>query len=242
MNPISSISSFVRNYFNFSGRATRGEYWWPFLIVLVVGLALISQSWRSVLWTEFRSYFIAYILFLLLTIAVLLPVVYLVVLPAATVRRLHDRGESAHWLLLCVAILLGWGLIVGGTFLYDLFTNGDVSWDSFYFLMVFGGIWALMSLIGLLFLTIILALPGNVGPNRYGPDPLRPELGEEWMPLPARANAVPPESDASSATGENLTSLYPLSEPAPASQPYCTQCGTQLQPDARFCTYCGTAV
>ena len=36
MNPIRPIAQAVRNYFNFRGRASRSEFWWLFVVVLLL--------------------------------------------------------------------------------------------------------------------------------------------------------------------------------------------------------------
>ena len=62
-------------------------------------------------------------------------------------------------------------------------------------------------------------------------------------PTPIGAGAAPttPAAQASSAAAPHLM----MSSPSPASTPiaskFCTACGTQLGPDARFCNRCGTA-
>lgn len=89
MNPIQSISSVFRNYVNFSGRAQRSEFWW-FTLFSVVSQALLN-------WVPFVGWIYG--------LALLLPSL------AVTVRRLHDTGRSAWWLLIYLGIAIGW--IVG---------------------------------------------------------------------------------------------------------------------------------
>ena len=42
MNPIESVSAVIRNYFDFSGRSPRSEFWWFFLLISVVLVAVVS--------------------------------------------------------------------------------------------------------------------------------------------------------------------------------------------------------
>ena len=35
-----AYGAFWRNYFNFSGRSTRSEFWWPYIINIVIALIL----------------------------------------------------------------------------------------------------------------------------------------------------------------------------------------------------------
>ncbi len=224
MNPIASIASVLRNLLNFRGRARRSEFWWFFGIALV--LALVVPGWFSGLWTF--TYLLAFsLLWVLPSLAFLLPVIYLVVMPAATVRRLHDTDRSARWLLFPVIVIVGWGIIAGVTWLVE--ATSDDGWGSVILALLLGGIWSLAGLVMMVAITIVLALPGTRGPNRYGPEP-----GSEWTRQPAHAFAGGPESTASAvADGDTAPQT---------GQRYCTQCGGQLQPEARFCTLCGMAV
>ena len=244
MNPVDAVASVLRNLLNFSGRASRPEYWWFFLITLVVGIVLQSQflGWispRSLIHFDAVLLAISIIQFLL-GLAVILPVVYLVVMPAVAARRLHDTGRSARWLLIPCVVILGWAIIVGIATL-DGSPFFDDGWGVVIAAVLFGVIWALISMVGLVALTIVLAAPGTVGPNRYGPDPLRPELGSDWILQPAPASDATPDASGTSATGHDVSAPDSLLESRPANRQFCTQCGTQLQAGAQFCTLCGTA-
>lgn len=84
----------VENYFNFSGRARRAEYWWYSLMTTVVGFVmgfvggLIGESVGLVLIGLF------YLVFLIPGIAV-------------TIRRLHDTGRSGWWILIGIIPIIG---------------------------------------------------------------------------------------------------------------------------------------
>jgi uncharacterized membrane protein YhaH (DUF805 family) len=81
----------LKNYFNFSGRARRKEYWMYNLIYFL--LSLIAVVIDTVLGNE-----IVTTLFLLLHFIPSLSI---------TFRRLHDSGKSAWWLLLGLIPLVG---------------------------------------------------------------------------------------------------------------------------------------
>lgn len=97
-NIVTATQSVLRQYANFSGRATRSEFWWfnlaLFLFSLIFGLLVgllmvatgVDLSWLSTIFG----------------LAILLPCL------AVTVRRLHDTGRSG-WNVL-------WGFVpyVGG--------------------------------------------------------------------------------------------------------------------------------
>ena len=244
MNPVHAVASVLRNLFNFSGRARRPEFWWVFLIVVVVGFVFLNQFLGRI--SPFSlSYFdpvdfAISIIQSLLSLAVILPVVYLVVMPAVAARRLHDTGRSARWLLIPCAVILGLAIVLGIATL-DGSPFFDDGWGVVIAAVLFGVIWALISMVGLVALTIVLAAPGAVGPNRYGPYPLRPELGSDWILQPAPASGATPDASGVSATGHDVSEADSLLESGPANRQFCTQCGTQLQAGAQFCTLCGTA-
>ena len=92
MNPIRPIARAVRNYFNFKGRASRPEFWWLFLIVLLLQALFILWQQEKFPWLILGSMKSP------LKFTALLPFVHLVFLLAPTVRRLHDTDRSAKWL------------------------------------------------------------------------------------------------------------------------------------------------
>lgn len=73
-------------------------------------------------------------------------------------------------------------------------------------------------------LTRLLGRPGTVGPNRYGPDPLRPSLGGGWIERPV----------------QTLPSGNEIAESPP--EPRCPRCGWEQWPNAAFCADCGAAL
>ena len=92
------------------------------------------------------------------------------------------------------------------------------------------GNWAALALIPFagVRLTRMLAQPGTPGPNRYGPDPLRPEAGG-LRQSPSSPAAMQQEPRA--AETPRLTT---------ASR--CSSCGWERWPDALFCADCGAAL
>ena len=78
-----AVRSVLTQYVTFSGRARRAEYWWFYLFTLGVGL--VASVIDSVLGIDALG--------TLTSLALLLPTL------AVTVRRLHDTGRSAWWLL-----------------------------------------------------------------------------------------------------------------------------------------------
>ena len=79
MDIVKSFEYCLRNYFTFSGRGGRSEFWWFQLVVLV--LIAITEG------------------------VVLLP--FLFPIFAAGSRRLHDTGKSGWWQLLIIVPVIG---------------------------------------------------------------------------------------------------------------------------------------
>ncbi len=88
-----SIRTCFNKYVDFSGRASRSEYWWFFLFLVIVFVvaSMISTT----------AYYVA-------ALATLLPSL------AVAVRRLHDTGRSGWW------VLIGLIPVVGGIILIVL--------------------------------------------------------------------------------------------------------------------------
>ncbi len=84
--PIEAVIAGLKGYFNFSGRATRGEFWWFFLFFLIVSVgAVFVDKERGPI----------------LTLVFILP--YITVL----VRRLHDVGRSGWWYWIGLVPIIG---------------------------------------------------------------------------------------------------------------------------------------
>jgi len=81
-----SIQTCFSKYADFNGRASRPEYWWFFLFIVLVGVACS---------------FISTIVSGLFTLATLVPSI------AAAARRMHDTDKSAWLLLIGIIPLVG---------------------------------------------------------------------------------------------------------------------------------------
>ncbi len=187
MGPVQSVQSAYRNYANFSGRATRPEFWW-FVLFLWLSLVLFAlPGIGAVLW-------------LILWLASIIPML------ALTCRRLHDTGRTGWW-----------------------------------------GLLYLLGPLGTIILYIMCAPAGNPYNNRYGPvpQPSQRSAGGASGPQQGLPHAPPPPpTSVSGPAGPTATPATPppVSPPDPNQPRYCTQCGMNLQPAARFCTVCGKAV
>src|SRR6266576_6086656 len=85
---VNAVKACLAKYANFNGRATRTEYWWFFLAVLL-GSAVTSL--------------IALRIYALFSLVTLLPLI------AVGARRLHDTNRSGWWQLLA---LVPFGVVV----------------------------------------------------------------------------------------------------------------------------------
>lgn len=88
MTFLSATQVCVGKYADFGGRATRAEYWWFLLAVLVGSVAASITSPE---------------LYALFSVAALLPMI------AVGARRLHDTNRSGWWQLLA---LIPFGIVV----------------------------------------------------------------------------------------------------------------------------------
>ena len=178
----------LRKYAVFSGRATRAEYWWWVLAVVIGSFissfvdgfigSLLLEGEAGIAFSFFQVIF---------TLATLLPGL------AVTARRLHDIGKTGWWVLVWYGILffLGWipfavglgivffavlSLAVGEFNLEGLFEgNFGVGEDAGLilfglFTLLAGILVALAVTLGVLIWVHQLACP--TGPTR--PQPLRP--------------------------------------------------------------------
>lgn len=132
---IKAYVNMFKNWNNFHGRASRGDYWWavlanmiaPTVLGILIGivtfvLALISEDLATVIGGILTGILGIY------SLIVLVPGI------ALSVRRLHDTGRSGMVYVFC---MLG-SLCCG---------------------------------IGSIVMLVFCCLPGNPGPNQYGPDP-----------------------------------------------------------------------
>ena len=81
-----SVRTCFSKYVDFNGVASRSEFWWFILFLVIVGVVLnyISPTIGGVF-----------------TLATLLPQL------AVGARRLHDTGRSGWWWLICLVPIIG---------------------------------------------------------------------------------------------------------------------------------------
>ena len=106
MTFVSAITTCLRKYAVFRGRATRAEFWWWALAVFIVSIVLTSIIDGVI--SAVTGGRVEEVLSGIFFLAVLLPNL------AVTVRRLHDIGKTGWWLLLWIVAGIGpWIALVG---------------------------------------------------------------------------------------------------------------------------------
>ncbi|MDJ0821846.1 MAG: DUF805 domain-containing protein [Paracoccaceae bacterium] len=100
IGPIAAIEAFFLRAFNFTGRASRAEYWWAILFFSIALIAAIAVDVMTVLQPQPPLHVLAYWTPILLL---------LTFIPQITVaaRRLHDTGRSSLWYLVSFVPFVG---------------------------------------------------------------------------------------------------------------------------------------
>lgn len=158
MGFIEAVKHAFKNYANFRGRASRPEFWWFGLFMVIVSVALfiltevgIATSADPQLWNTLAQ--VGTIMNLVWFLATILPV------SAIWFRRLHDSNKSGWWYGLTVASG------IGGFVLFALSALQNQ------ILFAAGMGLAIVSGISGIVLLIFALLPGTPGPNSYGESP-----------------------------------------------------------------------
>lgn len=182
MNPMQSITTCMKKFGTTSGRATRSEFWWFWLMHIMVPLGFIIVAN-----TIPASYNLGLVLFYSGV------AIYLITIPptyCAVVRRFHDTGrtgKNSALFIISVVIVAIVGFIVTqllansltlkafsepSAMLYAL--PGLLVFDGFVFWVVFVFILMPLMLIALVLLVIMVLKLSDIsqpGLNKYGPKP-----------------------------------------------------------------------
>jgi uncharacterized membrane protein YhaH (DUF805 family) len=90
-----AIASGFANYVNFSGRATRPQYWYFVLFLFIVGIVAVLIDFGVFNATDIGPTNAIF------TLATFLPSL------AVTIRRLHDIGRTGWWVFLAFVPIIG---------------------------------------------------------------------------------------------------------------------------------------
>jgi uncharacterized membrane protein YhaH (DUF805 family) len=150
MTPVDWAKRPIEKYANFTGRASRPEYWWYVLALCIAYLVL--HIVESIVGVD-HMFFTYGPLTLLLMLGTLVPSI------AVGIRRLHDTDRPGWWLLIALVpyglmALAGLMALVGG---------------GFFGLLAMMGLIGIVAMIGGIVLLIFMVLPGTLGDNRFGP-------------------------------------------------------------------------
>ena len=170
MNYVRGVVYPFRNYLNYSGRASRSEFWWQFL-VLLIALAAFTVWQNKKFPALIMGHFGPELKFLML-----LPLAHFILLPATTVRRLQDTGRSSAWLLILPGTIAGWmAALYGMSLAIPWESNPPDLPMSLVFLML--AAFVLPPILAEIILLSALLRAGTKGDNRYGREPTGSLLG-----------------------------------------------------------------
>jgi uncharacterized membrane protein YhaH (DUF805 family) len=170
MSPINWALRPLKKYADFSGRASRAEFWWFFLFLMLIYIVVwfvfvavvrsmaIAGSQPSLAVGGIIG--VAGIVLALGYIALLIPAI------AVQVRRLHDTDRSGWWLGAFWIGYVGYFVVMFS----QLATMSAESPPSFVGAGAIG-LFALAMLIYSIVLLVFWCLPGTRGANRFGEDP-----------------------------------------------------------------------
>lgn len=97
-----------KQYFDFSGRARRKEFWmftlFHFIFLFSAGFIIFSITGDMYEDTE-TNYVFVFVICTYLLVSIIPSI-------AVTVRRLHDSGKSGWWYLISIIPYLGWFVLM----------------------------------------------------------------------------------------------------------------------------------
>ena len=200
-------------YVKFSGRSTRAEYWWWCLFYTLVstGASTLDRDVVPVFST-------------MIGLAFLLPNL------AVSVRRLHDINKSGLWLLWWFLMLIVPYIIMTIGLFLAFAGVMDGNWDdtgSWGVLILGVALTLIASLVIFIWWIIWFVKQGDLGPNKYGPDPREDSVV-----------SVPYNSEASSLD----ETVVEKSAGSTSDEIYCPICNVGNQPNSKFCKQCGASL
>ena len=184
VNMIDAVKLFFKNYFNFTGRASRSEYWWfilafaiVYIVISTIESVFIFASLLDDIYDDPYSY--SYSASDAFKDAFLMPsflfyIAMMIGLLSLAARRLQDRGHSGWWQLA--------NIIPGILFLipyFNFLTSAISAIDDGGSVNIGAGITA--SIFGIIAfgtgvtMIVFLCLPPKEDENKWGRNPLLPE-------------------------------------------------------------------
>ena len=174
MDMTKAAKLFFTNYFDFSGRASRGEFWWAYLAFFIVSiiLAIVDGVIAGIIFgftdnellTSTESEFLSTNGFF----SNIFSLVTLIGWISLTSRRLQDNGHSGWW-------QLAYFSIIPTIILWVFF----ISADGNPVLLSFSIIFTIITLALYILILVWLILPPTEDENRWGQNPLLHENQNE---------------------------------------------------------------
>lgn len=93
MGATDAYKAYWQNFATFTGRSSRGEYWWPVLFNGIIALVLSALSYFASGFSIISGAF---------SLVTLIPSL------AVASRRLHDIGKGFGWVLISLIPVVGW--------------------------------------------------------------------------------------------------------------------------------------
>ena len=175
LSPIAWALRPLKNYADFSGRATRAEFWWFTLFTILFYAAIwivFAVVGGSATGSEPSMAIVGMgvvgIAMMLSYLALLIPMI------AVQVRRLHDTDRSGWWLGAFWILYAAYFFLIFSR-LMPVIAAGSVSG-------LYGagaiGIFAIAMFVYSITLLVFYCLPGTRGANRFGEDPYGADVEE----------------------------------------------------------------
>ncbi len=166
-----AVKSGFKNLSNFSGRASRSEFWWWFLFVALLNLGLlwVSMVLLNISGNHSADDFARQVKYMSL-LTTLVNLLFNGLLLSVQIRRLHDVNQSGGFALAYFIPVLG-SLVFS---IVSLISGNEAPHINL--------LWRVHNILGYV-LTILLVFMfvwncrrGTAGPNRFGADPLLQNL------------------------------------------------------------------
>ena len=159
MDMTKAAKLFFTNYFDFSGRASRGEFWWAYLAFFIVSiiLAIVDAVIGGIIFGFTESEFLLNNGFF----SNIFSLVTFIGWISLTSRRLQDNGHSGWW-------QLAYFSIIPTIFLWVFFISADEN----PVLLSFSIIFTIITLALYILILVWLILPPTEDENKWGPNPL----------------------------------------------------------------------
>jgi len=153
-----SIRSGLGQYATFSGRASRSEFWW-FTLFMVLASIVAEIVDRGLLGFDGDFTPVGYAV----SLGLLLPSL------AVTVRRLHDIGRTGWWLLGYFLVSVLSVVLVAVGFYFSLDADAEFVFSPLGVSLIAGGVMVLLA--AFVVWLVMMVKAGDPAPNQYGPPP-----------------------------------------------------------------------